>query len=430
MDINIQELSPVKRKLTIEIPVELVKKEIDLVYEGLKKKAKIKGFRPGKAPRSILERYFKDYVKAEVIQKLIEDTYQTAIAEKNLNPVSQPLIEPGDLEVGKSFQYTATIEVKPDIQLEGYTGLKLEILKEPVLDKDIEERLKNLQNLHANLKTIEEQRPIKHGDYVILDYEAKENGRIVDGGRAINFTIEVGSGQFFKELEEKLIGMKVDEEKEIEISIPKDYGYAKWAGKNLSFHIKIKEIKEKILPSLDDEFARDLGDYSSLDDLKAHLKKEIEKEKELAWKRESKEKIMDQLIEKNPFEVPQSMIEKQARILVSNTKVKLATQGLLLKNMNVTEEELMEEYREMAERQVRAYLILEKIAEKEGISVSEEEVENHLKEISEGTNQRFDVLKRYYEKNNLIPELKSEMLIEKTLNLLLEKAEIQSNLEG
>lgn len=427
MDVSIQEISPIKKKLTVEIPVEMVSKEIDLAYEGLKKKAKIKGFRPGKAPRSILERYFKDYIKAEVTQKLIEETYQSAVSEKNLNPVSPPLIDPGELETGKSFQYTAIIEVKPDIQLADYQGLKIEEQKESVKDDEIEERLKNLQNLHANLKTVEEKRPIQTGDYVIIDYEAKENGKTIEGGKALNYSVEVGSGQFLKELEERLIGMKLDEEKEIEITFPSDYSYKRWAGKTISFHVKIKEVKEKILPPIDDEFAKDVGGYSSLEELKARLKDEIEKEKELSWKRRLKEKMIDQLIEKNRFEVPESMIERQAKILVSNTKVRLATQGLSLKNMDITEDELLKEYRDMAERQVRTMLILEKIAEKEGISINEDEIENRLKEISEETNQRLDIIKRYYERNDLLPELKKEMLMEKTLNFLIERAEISSN---
>lgn len=427
MDVSIQEISPIKKKLTVEIPVEMVSKEIDLAYEGLKKKAKIKGFRPGKAPRSILERYFKDYIKAEVTQKLIEETYQSAVSEKNLNPVSPPLIDPGELETGKSFQYTAIIEVKPDIQLADYQGLKIEEQKESVKDDEIEERLKNLQNLHANLKTVEEKRPIQTGDYVIIDYEAKENGKTIEGGKALNYSVEVGSGQFLKELEERLIGMKLDEEKEIEITFPSDYSYKRWAGKTISFHVKIKEVKEKILPPIDDEFAKDVGGYSSLEELKARLKDEIEKEKELSWKRRLKEKMIDQLIEKNRFEVPESMIERQAKILVSNTKVRLATQGLSLKNIDITEDELLKEYRDMAERQVRTMLILEKIAEKEGISINEDEIENRLKEISEETNQRLDIIKRYYERNDLLPELKKEMLMEKTLNFLIERAEISSN---
>ncbi len=424
MKANVEEISSIKKKVSIEIPEDQVNKEVESFYKDLGKKAKIKGFRPGKVPRAILERYFKDYVKAEVIQKLIQDTYPQALSETDLQPVSPPVIDPGEFEDGKSFQYSAVIEVKPDIKLEGYTGLKIEGKKEGVKDEEVEERLKALQNLHANLKTISEVRPIQAGDYVIIDYEARMGGKPLEGGKAIDFTLEVGSGQFIPALEEKLIGLKPEEEKEMEVSFPQDYGYQKWAGKTISFHVKIKEIKEKILPPLDDEFAKDLGDYSSFEELKAKLKGEIEKEKELTLERQLKDQLVDQLLEANSFEVPESLVEEQAKTMVSDTKLRLAAQGVVLKNLGVSEEKLQEDYKAMAQKQVRTFLILDKIAGQEGIAVTDEEAENRLKEMSERMHQKFDVLKRYYEKNGLLPEVKAGIIRDKILNFLLEKANV------
>jgi trigger factor len=424
MKTSVEEISSIKKKVFIEIPEDQVNKEVESFYKDLGKKAKIKGFRPGKVPRNILERYFKDYVKAEVVQKLIQDTYPQALSEKDLQPVSPPVIDPGEFEGGKSFQYSAVIEVKPDIKLEGYTGLKIEGKKEEVKDEEVEERLRALQNLHANLKTISEARPIQAGDFVIVDYEASMGGKPLEGGKAIDFTVEVGSGQFIPALEEKLIGLKPEEEKEIEVSFPEDYGYQKWAGKTISFHVKIKEIKEKILPPLDDEFAKDLGDYSSFEELKAKLKGEIEKEKELVLERQLKDQVVDQLLEANPFEVPESLVEEQAKAMVSDTKLKLAAQGVVLKNLGVTEEKLQEDYKAMAQKQVKTFLILDKIASQEGIAVTDEEADDRLKEMAERMHQKFDVVKRYYEKNGLLPEVKAGIIRDKILNFLLEKANV------
>jgi trigger factor len=424
MKTSVEEISSIKKKVLIEIPEDQVNKEVESFYKDLGKKAKIKGFRPGKVPRNILERYFKDYVKTEVVQKLIQDTYPQALSEKDLQPVSPPVIDPGEFEGGKSFQYSAVIEVKPDIKLEGYTGLKIEGKKEEVKDEEVEERLRALQNLHANLKTISEARPIQAGDYVIVDYEASMGGKPLEGGKAIDFTVEVGSGQFIPALEEKLIGLKPEEEKEIEVSFPEDYGYQKWAGKTISFHVKIKEIKEKILPPLDDEFAKDLGDYSSFEELKAKLKGEIEKEKELVLERQLKDQVVDQLLEANPFEVPESLVEEQAKAMVSDTKLKLAAQGVVLKNLGVTEEKLQEDYKAMAQKQVKTFLILDKIASQEGIAVTDEEADDRLKEMAERMHQKFDVVKRYYEKNGLLPEVKAGIIRDKILNFLLEKANV------
>ncbi len=425
MKASVEEISAIKRKISVEIPEDQVVKEVDSFYKDLGKKAKIKGFRPGKVPRNILERYFKDYVKAEVIQKLIEESYPKALSETELQPVSPPAIDPGEFEGGKPFQYSALVEIKPDIKLEGYTGLKLEGKKEEVTDEEVEQRMKALQNLHANLSTVTEVRPIQAGDYVIVDYEAKVDGKPLEGGKAIDFTVEVGSGQFIPTFEEKLIGLRVEEEKEIEVSFPADYGYQKWAGKTVSFHVKIKEIKAKILPPLDDEFAKDLGDYSSLEELKAKLREEIEKEKALALEQQLKDQAVNQLLEANPFEVPESLVEEQAKAMVSDTKLRLAAQGVVLKNLGVSEEKLQGDYRDMAQKQVKTFLILEKIANQEGITVTDEEADHRLKEISERMRQPFDAMKRYYEKNGLLPEVKAGILRDKTLNFLLEKANVQ-----
>ena len=426
MNITVEEISSVKKKIHVEIPLDQVTKEVESLYKEVGAKAKIKGFRPGKVPRNILERYFKDYVKAEAIQKLIQESYPSILSEKDLHPVSPPVIDPGELESGKSFQYSATIEVKPEIKIEGYIGLNIQGKQEVVTEEEVEERLKGLQELHAQLRTIEESRAVRSGDHVILDYEARMDNKPLEEAKAVDFNIEVGGGRFIPALEEKLIGLHPDEKKEIEVSFPEDYGYKKWAGKTISFLVKIKEIKEKILPPLDDEFAKDVGDYSTLEDLKGKLKEGIEKEKQLMFERQLKDQIVDKLIEANPFEVPESMVEEQTKALVSDTTMKLAAQGIALKSLNISEEKLQEDYREVAKKQVRTHLILEKISQQEGIIVTDEEVDKRLRSISERTHQKFDVVKRYYEKNELIPGLKTSILTDKTLDFLLGKANILS----
>jgi trigger factor len=424
MNITVEEISSIKKKVNVEIPDDQVTKEVESFYQQVGKQTKIKGFRPGKIPRDILERYFKDHVKSEVIQKLIQETYPAALSEKDLHPVSPPVIDPGELESGKPFQYSATVEVKPEIKIDGYIGLNIEGKKESAKEEEVEERLKGLQNLHAQLKTVPELRPIQSGDHVTIDYEARMDNKPLEEGKAVDFTVEVGSGRFIPALEEKLVGLNLEEEKEIEVPFPEDYGYKKWAGKTVSFLVKVKEIKEKVLPPLDDEFAKDLGDYASLEDLKAKLKEEIEKEKELILDRQLKDQMIEQLIQANSFEIPESMVVEQAKALVSDTKLRLASQGIALKNLNIPEEKLQEDYREVAQKQVRTYLILEKIAAQEGITVTDEEADERLQSISEKTHQKFDVVKRYYEKNGLIPELKTGILTDKTLSFLLEKANI------
>jgi trigger factor len=425
MKVHVEEISPIKKKVHVEVPEDHVAKEIDSFYDELKKKANIKGFRPGKAPRSILERYFKDYTTGEVLQRLIQETFPKALSEVSCSPVAPPAFDPQELESGKPFRYAAIVEVKPEIKIEDYAGLNLEGKKEDVGDKELEERLKSLQNLHAQLKTISEPREIRTGDYVILDYDAKMDGKPLDEGKGIDVTVEVGSGRFIPTLEEKLIGLKPEDERDVDVSFPADYAYKKWAGKTIGFHVKVKEIKEKILPALDEEFAKDLGGFDSLEALKAKLREDMQKAKEMALDRHFKDQIVDQLLQKNSFEIPPSLVEDQNQALVSEAKLRLASQGMNLKDMDISEDKLREDYRAVAERQVKTYLILEKIAGQEGISVSDEEVQDRLKEISERSHQKLDAVKRYYEKNGLIPEIQAGILSDKTLNFLLEKSHIK-----
>ncbi len=424
MKINVEDISGVKKKVNIEIPEDEVEKEINSIYEDLRKNAKIKGFRPGKVPRNILQRYFKDYVKGEATQKLIQESYPKAFEEASLHPVSTPVIDPQELESGKPFLYSATVEIKPEIKIADYAGLKIEGKKEEVRGEEVEARLKGLQNLYANLKAIPEPRPIQKGDFVIVDYEGTMDGKPLEEGKAVDYTIEVGSGRFIPEFEEKLVGLKADEEREIEVSFPEDYGYKKWAGRSVSFHVKIKEVKEKILPPLDDEFAKDLGNYSSLEELKNQLRQDLEKEKKLDLDRQLKDQLIDQLVKANPFEIPETLVEEQTKSLVSDAKTRLASQGVAFESLGVPEEKMNQDFRQTAERQVRSFLILEKISEQEAITVADEEVESRLKEISEKTHQKLDAVKRYYEKNGLIPEVKAGILTQKTLDRLLEKAEV------
>jgi trigger factor len=425
MKVNVEEISPIKKKVHVEVPEDHVAKEIDSFYDELKKKSKIKGFRPGKAPRSILERYFKDYTKGEVLQRLIQETFPKALSEISCSPVAPPAFDPQELEIGKPFRYAAIVEVKPEIKIEDYAGLNLEGKKEDVGDEELEERLKSLQNLHAQLKTISEPREIRTGDYVILDYDAKMDGKPLEEGKGIDVTVEVGTGRFIPTLEEKLIGLKPEDERDVDVSFPADYAYKKWAGKTISFHVKVKEIKEKILPSLDEEFAKDLGGFDSLEALKAKLREDMQKAKEMGLDRHFKDQIVDQLLQKNSFEIPPSLVEDQNQALVSEAKLRLASQGMNLKDMDISEDKLREDYRAVAERQVKTYLILEKIAGQEGISVSDEEVQDRLKEISERSHQKLEAVKRYYEKNGLIPEIQAGLLSDKTLNFLLEKSHIK-----
>lgn len=423
--IDVEDLGSTKKKLQIEVPGEIVTKEIDSAYRKLGKKAKVKGFRPGKVPRAILQQYYVDYIKNEVISKLINDTYFKAISDKDIRPVSQPTIDNGTLEEGKAFEYSAIVEVKPDIQVKDYLRLHLRANKAEVAREDVEKRLRELQNLHAQLVTVERRKKTREGDFVIVDYEGFCDGRPFEGSRGKDFMLQVGSGGFVPGFDEKVIGAERDDEVEIEMTYPENH--PTMAGKRAVFRVRIKELKEKILPKLDDEFAKDIGQYKDLKELRARIREDLKKEGEESKRRELENQLIEKLIDGNPFDVPRSMVEQQIDYLVADAKIRLASQGLALKDVGVGEEKLRKDFEEAAVKRVKQGLILQKISALEGISVENEEVTEKLREISLRTNQNVEKVRGYYQKGDRMEELKARIAEEKTLDFLLKKSNITVN---
>ena len=418
--IDVEDLSSTKKRLQIEVPGEVVTKEIDSAYRKLSKKARIKGFRPGKVPRAILQRYYGDYVKDDVISTLVNDTYFKAISDKDIKPVSQPTIDNGTLEEGKAFEYSAIVEVKPDIHVKDYLGLRLRGKKAEVVGEDVEKGLRHLQNLHAQLVTIEERKKVREGDFIIIDYEGFSDGKPFEGSRGKDFMLQIGSGGFIRGFDDKLIGSERDDEKEVEITFPEDH--PTMAGKRAVFRVRIKEIKEKIVPKLDDEFAKDIGEYQNLEELKDKIREDLKREGEESTRRDLENQLIERLIDANPFDVPRSMIEGQIDFFVADTKIRLASQGLAFNDVGVGEGRLRKDFKEAAVKRVKGRLILEKISALEEISVKDEEVTERLREISLRTNQNVEKVRGYYQKGDRMEELKAKIVEEKTLDFLLERS--------
>jgi trigger factor len=418
--IDVEDLSSTKKRLQIEVPGEIVTKEIDSAYRKLSKKARIKGFRPGKVPRAILQRYYGDYVKDDVISTLVNDTYFKAISDKDIKPVSQPTIDNGTLEEGKAFEYSAIVEVKPDIHVKGYLALRLRGKKAEVVGEDVEKRLRHLQNLHAQLVTTEKRKKVREGDFIIIDYEGFSDGKPFEGSRGKDFMLQIGSGGFIPGFDDKLIGSERDDEKEVEITFPEDH--PTMAGKRAVFRVRIKEIKEKIVPKLDDEFAKDIGEYQNLEELKDKIREDLKREGEESTRRDLENQLIERLIDANPFDVPRSMIEGQIDYFVADTKIRLASQGLAFNDVGVGEGRLRKDFEEAAVKRVKGRLILEKISALEEISVKDEEVTERLREISLRTNQNVEKVRGYYQKGDRMEELKAKIVEEKTLDFLLERS--------
>lgn len=397
MKVNVEDVSTVKKILHVEIPEVEVTQELDKAYMTLKKNVKIKGFRPGKVPLSILERRFKKDMHAEVSGQLIQNSYVEALREVDLVPVGDPIFDRPDLEKGQPYHYSATMEVLPPIGDLNINGLKLNKKAYKVTDEEVETQLKILQKNQAQLRSIEADRPVENGDFVLIDYEGFKDGKpFAPASTTENFHFKVGSGQILNDFDKQLLGMRPDTTKEFSVHFPSDYYNKDLAGLDITFKIALKEIKEEILPKIDDEFAKDLGEHETLTELKQAIRRELERRYETQSERELRQDIIDKLIEQSEFELPEVLVKHELSALVKEAHNALSYRGLSLADTGRTDESLSKEYHPRAERRVREYLLLQKVVEQEGITVTDEILEQAYKEMAEAINQPVDTIKQFH----------------------------------
>ncbi|MEI6125237.1 MAG: trigger factor [Pseudomonadota bacterium] len=420
MKVDVAHVNDIEKRVTVVLPPELVTSEIDKAYLDLKKTIRLKGFRAGKAPMALLERYFKAQVEEDVISKIVKETYPQALGETKILPISQPKIENGVLEKDKEFSYTAVFEIKPEIKVQGYEGLELEQQKaEEAQESEVEKELEALQNNYATLKDVD-GRGIQKGDYALLDFESTADGKPYSGSKQKDFFLEISDKSYLPGFADQVVGLNKDEAKSFTIAIPADFPGKDLAGKTIACNAVVKGIKEKALPNLDDEFARDLGEYEGIDDLKKKLGDEITERKKMQAAAALKEKIYDALIAKNPFEVPKTLIEMQTRNMIRETQQMLAAQGIDIKKLSQNPGQLFERYKETAERQVRAALILDAIAQKEGLKVDDADFEKEYHDIAKQAGQTIEAVKAQIEREMLQPQI----LEKKAADFIIAKAKL------
>ncbi|MFZ3207379.1 MAG: trigger factor [Geobacteraceae bacterium] len=425
MQVKVESLSQTKKRISLDIPAARVAEEIDKVYDQIGKRAVIKGFRKGKAPRSILEKHYSAIMEEDVLKNLINETFFTALKNENILPVSRPVINGDKLKKGEPFKYTATVEVFPELVVKDYTGI--EVKKEKyTLDEDaISKQVLAMQESVSQLKPVDENHTAEPGDFVTLDYKGFVDGAPLEFGEDSDFQIELGSGRFIPGFELQLVDMKAGYEGEIKVAFPDDYGKKELAGKEATFAVKIKEIKVKELPPLDDEFAKQFGDFDTFDQLRAKVVESHEEQQKAKINSDLEARLVTALIRKNELEVPETMIETQLFQMLDDAKKRLASQKLTLEMMGLDEKTYLEQSREGAEMQVKGYMLLDALAKQEGITVGEEDVEEKLQQLAKETNQELAGWKIYYDKNetakeNLIAQIKKD----KVIGFLLSKANV------
>ena len=417
MKVDVVSVNDVEKRMTVCISVDLVDGEIEKAYKGLKKEVKIKGFRPGKAPLAILKKHFKAQVEEDVISKLVSDSYPKALEEAKEMPVSPPKIENGVVEQGKDFTYTAVFEVKPEIDVKDYEGLELDKEKVEISDEDVDKEIETLRNSHATLKEVE-GRPVQKGDNVLVDYEGLVAGEPFPQGKQQNFPMEISEDTFLPGFSDHIIGMNKGENKTFSIDLPEDYEDKNISGKKADFTLTLNEIKEKVIPELDDEFAKDLGEYKDIQDLKDKFKESMLERKKQKSEGDIREKIFEILIEKNSFDVPKKMVESQAKNMVTEMQQMFAAQGMNLGDMGQSPEQLIESYKQPAEKQVRSALLLEAIAKKENLDADQSEIEAKYEDLAKQVGQDVAFVKEKVTDDMIKPQV----LEKKALDLIISKA--------
>jgi trigger factor len=427
MQVTVEDVNSVKKILHIEIPQATVSLELENAFNQVKKTAKIKGFRPGKVPLNVIERLFKKEVHADVSSKLIQDSFFQALKEKDLKMVGTPTIDPPGIDSTAPFKYDATLEVSPKIDDIPYKELKLKKTLYEVKDTEIDIQLKLLQRNTAQLKTIEEPRPVQKGDYVLIDYEGFKDGKpFPELQKTENFALKVGSKTIAPEFDDQLIGMNPGETKSIRVKFPQDYFNKKLADQLIEFKTLLKEIREEILPQIDDAFAKDIGDYENLDALKRKIRENLVNGYEKRTEQELNEQIFNALIEKTNFEIPETLVESELEGIISDAERSFQYRNTTLEEAGLSREKIAERYRGTAEKQVRRFLILDKIIDQEKLSISEEEMQSEMKKMAETLKQGIEEIRQFYDQNKDRQEFfKHSLLEKKAIRLILDASEIQ-----
>ena len=427
MQVTVENLNSVKKKLHIEIPNDVVVQKLDEAYKNLKKKAKIKGYRPGKTPRSVLERLFKKDVHSDVSSKLLQDSFINAIKENDLKVIGTPKIDSPGLDAKEPYKYDATVEVQPEIDELDFKGLKLKKNLYRVSDEEMSAQLKMLQKNMAQQKTVEEARPVQKGDFALIDYEGFKDGKpFAETEKTENFTLKVGNGQIFEEFDEQLIGMNPGESKEININFPEDYFNKKLANLDITFHVKLNGIREEVLPEIDDDFAKDLGKYETLDQLKNAISDNLRQGYEKKTEQELNEQIFTALIAKKDFEVPDIMVEYELNGIITDIEKSFAYSNTSMEAQGLSKEKFSEKYRDTAIKQVKRHFILNKMIEQEKLTLSDEEITNGFKEMAKTFNKPFEEISGFYKQNKENLELfKNTLLEKKSIKLIIENSIIE-----
>ncbi|UCH12651.1 MAG: trigger factor [Candidatus Omnitrophota bacterium] len=421
MKLKIEDKKNCQKLIKIEVESQKVKNALDEIYKSIGKDAQIPGFRKGKAPRDILQAHYRDKANDEAIRRLIWGVYRDVIKTNDIKPVSYPIIEDVKFNDDGPLNFAIKIDVKPVINLKSYIKIKVKKIPQEVSEEDINKALEAVRESSARFEPVEE-RPARIGDYVVCDYDCKISGKSIDSQK--NAWLHVEENSDLQEITKALIGCSKGQIKEVTMALPKDYKQTEYAGKNGNYKITVNEIKQKILPQLDDELAKQVGEFENLEQLKERLKKELLIKKKQQQRSDMENQLFDFLLKVHQFDVPESTVQRQLQNLVDDAKARMAYQGYKKEEIESQENKLKQTLAINADRHVKIFFLLEAIAEKENIDITDEELNKQIEGMSRVAKQDAEKFRQDVKEKGLTDSIRKQLLHDKVIDFLLENAKI------
>lgn len=427
MSVQVENLEKNMAKLTVEVAAEDFEKAVQAAYMKNRNKITIPGFRKGKAPQAMIEKMYGEGVFYEdAADEAINASYAEAMKESGLDIVSRPEVTIEKIGKDEPFVYSALVAVKPEVTLGQYKGVEVEKADASVSAEDVEAELKKVQEQNARLLTVED-RGVEDGDQTVIDFEGFVDGKGFEGGKAEDYPLTIGSHSFIDTFEEQLIGKKIGEECEVNVTFPTEYHAADLAGKPATFKVTVKEIKVKELPELNDEFASEVSEFDTLDEYKKDIEKKLAEKKEIEANSKNEDAVVAKVVENASMEIPDKMIDAQAENMVQDMARRMQSQGLsldmYLKYTGMTVEQMKEQARPDAEKRIRTRLVLEAVAQAENIQISDEKVDEEVAKMAEAYKMEVDKLKSYMSESD-IKQMKEDLAVQQAVDLLVAEAKL------
>ena len=427
MSVQVEKLEKNMAKLTVEVSAEDFKAAIKKAFNKNKNRFAIPGFRKGKAPQAMIEKMYGEGVFYEdAADEAINASYAEAMKESGLDIVSRPEVTIEKIGKDEPFVYSALVAVKPEVTLGQYKGVEVEKADASVSAEDVEAELKKVQEQNARLLTVED-RGVEDGDQTVIDFEGFVDGKGFEGGKAEDYPLTIGSHSFIDTFEEQLIGKKIGEECEVNVTFPTEYHAADLAGKPATFKVTVKEIKVKELPELNDEFASEVSEFDTLDEYKKDVEKKLAEKKEIEANSKNEDAVVAKVVENATMEIPDKMIDAQAENLVQDMARRMQSQGLsldmYLKYTGMTVEQMKEQARPDAEKRIRTRLVLEAVAKAENIQISDEKVDEEVAKMAEAYKMEVEKLKSYMSESD-VKQMKEDLAVQQAVDLLVAEAKL------